>query len=63
MPDVVSFASTGVVYKHGTAVIVDKLGNTKKVNPRIEHNVVAAQSGILDTRFDNCGPSGSYYFA
>ena len=64
MPDIVSFASTGVTYKNGTATVcADKLGNTKKVNPRVEHNVIAAQSGILDTRFDNCGPSGSYYFA
>lgn len=54
MPDVVSFASTGVTYKNGTATVyADQLGNTKKVNPRIEHNVVVQQSGILDVRFDD----------
>jgi hypothetical protein len=54
MPDVVSFAGTGVVYKNGTATVyADKLGNTKKVNPRVEHNVVVSQSGILDSRIDD----------
>jgi hypothetical protein len=54
MADVISFASTGVTYKNGTAVVwTDKLGNTKKVNARIEHNVVVQQSGILDTRMDD----------
>lgn len=54
MPDVVSFASTGVVYKNGTAIVYgDKLGNTKKVNPKIEHNIVVQQSGILDSRMDD----------
>jgi hypothetical protein len=54
MADVVSFAGTGVTYKDGTAVVwADKLGNTQKVNARIEHNVVVQQSGILDSRFDN----------
>jgi hypothetical protein len=64
MADVISFAGTGVTYKNGTATVyADKLGNTKKVNARIEHNVIVSQSGILNTRFDDCGPSGSYYFA
>jgi hypothetical protein len=54
MADVVSFAGTGVTYKDGTAVVwADKLGNTQKVNARIEHNVVVQQSGILDSRFDD----------
>jgi hypothetical protein len=64
MTDVIAYASTGVTYKNGTTVVwADKLGNTKIVNAKIEHNVVVAQSGILSTRFDDCGPSGSYYFA
>ena len=63
MPDVVTYAGTGVTYKNGSSVTyVSKLGNTKVINPRVEHNVVTQQSGILDTRFDNCGPSGNYYF-
>jgi hypothetical protein len=58
MPDVVSFASTGVVYKNGTATVyADELGNTKKVNPKalpsIQTNIVVSQSGILDSRFDD----------
>jgi hypothetical protein len=54
MADVISFAGTGVTYKDGTAVVwADKLGNTQKVNAKIEHNVVVQQSGILDSRFDN----------
>jgi len=54
MADVVSFAGTGVVYKHGTIVVLaDKLGNTQKVNARVEHNVIVSQSGILDTRLDD----------
>ena len=54
MADVVSFAGTGVTYKDGTAVVwADKLGNTQKVNARIEHNVVVQQSGIMDTRNDD----------
>ena len=54
MPDVISYASTGVAYKDGTAVVwADKLGNTQKVNARIEHNVVVQQSGIMDTRNDD----------
>lgn len=54
MPDVIAFASTGVAYKNGTATVcADKLGNTKKVNPEIEHNVIVAQSGIMDTRNDD----------
>lgn len=58
MADVVSFAGTGVTYKDGTAVVwADKLGNTQKVNARIEHNVVVQQSGIMDTRNDD----KSYY--
>ena len=64
MPDIMTFASTGVTYKNGTAIVwADKLGNTQKVNAKIERSVLVAQSGILDTRFDDCGPSGSYYFA
>ncbi len=54
MADVISFAGTGVTYKDGTAVVwADKLGNTQKVNAKVEHNVVVQQSGILDSRFDN----------
>lgn len=54
MPDVIAFASTGVTYKNGTATVcADELGNTKKVNARVEHNVIVSQSGILDSRFDN----------
>ena len=54
MADVISFAGTGVTYKNGTATVyADKLGNTKKVNARVEHNVVVQQSGILDTRMDD----------
>lgn len=54
MPDVIAYASTGVTYKNGTATVcADKLGNTKKVNPRVEHNVFVAQSGIMDTRNDD----------
>ena len=54
MADVIAFASTGVTYKNGTAtVMADKLGNTKKVSARVEHNVIVQQSGILDTRFDD----------
>ena len=54
MPDVIAFASTGVTYKNGTATVcADELGNTKKVNARVEHNVIASQSGILDTRLDD----------
>jgi hypothetical protein len=54
MPDVVSFAGTGVTYKNGTCTVyADKLGNTKTVNALRENNVVVAQSGILDTRNDD----------
>lgn len=54
MPDVIAFASTGVTYRHGTAVVyADKLGNTKSVRPDIEHNIVVQQSGILDSRMDD----------
>jgi len=54
MADVISFAGTGVTYKNGTATVyADKLGNTKKVNARVEHNVVVQQSGILDARMDD----------
>lgn len=54
MADVIAFASTGVTYKNGTATVcADKLGNVKKVNPRVEHNVIVAQSGIMDSRNDD----------
>jgi hypothetical protein len=54
MADVISFAGTGITYKNGTATVyADKLGNTKKVNARVEHNIVVQQSGILDTRNDD----------
>jgi hypothetical protein len=59
MPDVISYASTGVVtYKQGTAVAyADKFGNTSKITarvlPSVQTNVVVSQSGILDGRFDN----------
>lgn len=63
MPDVVTYAGTGITYKNGTSVVwASKLGNTKVINPRIEHNVVTQESGILASRFDDCGPSGNYYF-
>lgn len=54
MPDVIAFASTGVQYKNGTAVVMaDKLGNVKSVPPKFEKNVIVAQSGILDSRNDD----------
>ena len=54
MADVISFAGTGVTYKNGTATVyADKLGNTQKVNSEVVHNVIAVQSGILDTRLDD----------
>lgn len=62
MPDIIAFASTGVTYKNGGVTIVDILGNRQSTYPRVEHNVIVRQSGILDTRFDNCGVSGNYYF-
>ena len=61
--DVVKFVS-GSIYKHGTMIsYADKLGNTGKANPKIEHNIVVAQSGLLDIRFDDTGGSGNYYSA
>lgn len=60
MPDVIAYAGTGVVYSNGTIVVMaDKFGNTKKILPDLEHNVVVQQSGILDSRFDNL----TYYTA
>lgn len=57
MPDVVSFASTGVTYKQGTAVAyANNLGNTSKIVAKVlasKTNIVVAQSGILDTRNDD----------
>ena len=54
MPDIMVYASTGVTYKNGTAVVyADKIGNTKTANARVEHNVCANQSGVLDTRNDD----------
>lgn len=55
MADVISYASTGnVVYKNGTIItMADKLGNVKVVNAEVEHNQIASQSGILDSRNDD----------
>lgn len=59
MADVVTYATTGnVEYKNGTIITgVDKLGNIQTVDAAIEHNQIASQSGILDSRNDD----KSYY--
>jgi hypothetical protein len=63
MPDVMVFATTGVVYRNGSAIsYVSSQGAVHKIPPNIEHNIMARQSGILDTRFDNAHPSGTTYY-
>lgn len=55
MPDVVQYviAATGDI-KNGRVVVgANKLGSYSAVNPKIDKDVVAAQSGILDARFDD----------
>jgi len=54
MPDIVNFATTGIVYKNGSIVVGATVKpNIKTINVKIERNVVAAQSGILDSRNDD----------
>jgi hypothetical protein len=66
MPDVLKFATTGVTFFNGSAIgYISRVGpmtNLKKINPPIEQNVFAIQSGILDTRFDDAFPSGTTYY-
>jgi hypothetical protein len=54
MPDIIAFATTGVVYKNGSAVVGGGVvgGNAQTIPVKIERSVIVAQSGILDTRFD-----------
>ena len=64
MADVITFATTGVTYYNGSAIgYVSPMGVMHKINPHIEHNVIASQSGILNTRFDDVGPSGTTYYS
>ena len=54
MPDIVTFASTGVVYRNGRAVTgVTQLGTFNAIDPKVNRTVIVAQSGQLDTRFDD----------
>ena len=54
MPDIVNFATTGIVYKNGSIVVGATVKpNIQTINVKIERNVVAAQSGTLDSRFDD----------
>ena len=54
MPDIVTFASTGVVYRNGRVVTgVTQLGTYKTINPKVDRTVIVAQSGQLDSRFDD----------
>ena len=66
MPDVLQFATTGVTFYNGSAIgyisPVGPMTNLRKINPPIEQNIFARQSGILDTRFDNAFPSGTTYY-
>lgn len=53
MSDIISFATTGVTYRTGSTIVsANKLGSIQKLLPRIEHNVVTSQSGIMDDRLD-----------
>lgn len=55
MPDVVQYiiAASGDI-KNGRVVAgANQLGSYFSVNPKIDKDVVAAQSGILDSRFDD----------
>ncbi len=54
MPDVFQLAKSGQPLKNGTMVVgADVVGNVQKTGPVKERNVVVAQSGILDQRFDD----------
>lgn len=55
MPDIVKFATTGVVYKNGSAIVGGGVvgGNAQKIPVKIERSVVVFQSGSLDARFDD----------
>ncbi len=54
MADVFQLAKTGQPLKNGTVVTgADMLGNIQRTGPDKERNVVVAQSGILDQRFDD----------
>ena len=54
MPDIVKFATTGVVYRNGNAVIGGTVvSNVQTIPVKIERSVIVAQSGSLDTRFDD----------
>jgi hypothetical protein len=53
MPDVIAFATTGVVYRNGNAVIGGNVvSNVQTIPVKIERSVIVAQSGNLDGRFD-----------
>lgn len=54
MPDVFQLVKSGLPLRNGSMVTAaDMLGNIQKSNPVKERNVVAAQSGVLDNRFDD----------
>jgi hypothetical protein len=54
MPDIVNFATTGVVYKNGSIVVGATVKpNINTINVKIERSIVVAQSGTLDSRFDD----------
>ncbi len=54
MSDVFQLAKSGQPIKNGTIVTnADQLGNIQKTGPLKERNVIVAQSGILDQRFDD----------
>jgi hypothetical protein len=66
MADVMVFAGTGTTYKNGYGTVYAPVptvtGVSCKTNPDIARDVFVSMSGRLDTRFDNCGVSGNYYF-
>lgn len=63
MADVIAYANTGVVYKNGTVVTgAGVVPNLNTISVEIERSTIVQQSGVLDTRFDDCGVSGNYYF-
>lgn len=55
MPDVYQPAKlTGGLPNNGSAIVyTDEVGNIKKINPKINSYQIIAQSGILDSRFDD----------
>lgn len=54
MSDVFQLVKSGQPLRNGSIVTsADQLGNIQKINPLKERNVIAAQSGVLDNRFDD----------